>query len=604
MCGIIGSITFNKLSNDMINTLHQIQFHRGPDGNGIYESKLDNKYISFLHQRLSIIDIGGGIQPMIDSKKELIIVFNGEIFNHNELRSKLLKKGYVFLTDHSDTEVLLYMYKEYKEKMLQYLNGMFSFVIYDKNNEHLFGARDREGIKPLYYTLQDEEFYFASELKTLLEFGLKKEIDFQSLSNYLSFQFIPAPKTIFRDISKLEAGHYFIYDIKNNSLEIKKYWQIKFENKIFTEQEAISKIQKQLRDSIELWSISDVEVGASLSGGLDSSAIVAIYSKMSDKKIKTFSLGFEGNLVNLDERKYAKLVSDKYNTEHHEFVLTESKLLSELNDMIYHLDEPYAGGLPSWYVYKMMKNDIKVALTGTGGDELFGNYNKSFIYDSPLRQLKRFIDFSKENFTGALRNYIKYPKGFFYHRYFKGFEIDDIILKDNLIKPEKIIECMILDSKEKDFRNIVPFIDFQMQLPEEFLHVTDRFSMAHSIEARVPFLDHKMINLVMSIDSSIRMKYRDPKYLLKESIKELIPNQLLHKPKTGFIVPEAQWIRSILRDKVEYFLGEEYLVKQNIFNKNIYKKYVIPHMNRTKDNHWQIWTILMFQLWYNKYMEN
>ena len=401
MCGIVGCITINKISNDKIDKLNNLQYHRGPDGNGTYTEQIDKKNLTLLHQRLSIIDLSDGSQPMLDSKKELIIVFNGEIFNHMELKTKLKDKGYEFLTDHSDTEVLLYMYKEYKENMLDYLNGMFAFVIFDKKNKQLFGARDRTGIKPLYYSVKDKEFYFASELKTLLEFGLKKEIDFQSLSNYLSFQFVPSPKTIFKNISKLEAGNYFIFDIKNTKLDIRRFYKIEFNKTIKNEKDATAKIQKQFRDSINLWSMSDVEVGASLSGGLDSSAIVAMYSKISEKKIKTYSLGFEGNLKSLDERKYAKLVSEKYNTNHHEFVLTEDKLLSELDDMIYHLDEPYAGGLPSWYVYKMMKNDIKVSLTGTGGDELFGNYNKSLVYNSSLRKIKRFSNFSRGNFKNS-----------------------------------------------------------------------------------------------------------------------------------------------------------------------------------------------------------
>lgn len=603
MCGIVGSITNNQLSNKLIDSLHKIQSHRGPDGNGIYDDLLEEKYVTLLHQRLSIIDLSDGIQPMTDADKELIIVFNGEIFNHIELRGELKDKGYEFSTNHSDTEVLLYMYKEYKEKMLVHLNGMFSFVIYDKNTKELFGARDRTGVKPLYYTLQNDEFYFASELKTLLEFGLKKEIDLQSLSNYLSFQFVPAPKTIFKNISKLESGHYFTYKIKENIFHTEKYWDIDFTSKITDTSEAISKIKEQFTKSVDLWSLSDVEVGASLSGGLDSSAIVATYSKLTEKRIKTFTLGFEGKLKGLDEREYSKLVSKKYNTEHHEYILTENKLLSELDDMIYHLDEPYAGGLPSWYVYKMMKGNVKVALTGSGGDELFGNYNKSLIYNSNLRKIKRLLLSSKENINGTIKSYIAYPRGFFYHRYFKGFDIDEILINKNLLKPEKILEDLIISSNEADYRNIVPFIDFKMQLPEEFLSMTDKFSMAHSIEARVPFLDPDMINLVMKIDPNIRMKYNDPKYLLKESIGDLIPNELLNKPKTGFIVPEAQWLRTILKEKVEYFLGEKFLEQQGIFNKRIYKKYIVPHMNGKKDNHWQIWTLLMFQLWYDKFMD-
>ncbi|WP_108063733.1 asparagine synthase (glutamine-hydrolyzing) [Poseidonibacter lekithochrous] len=603
MCGFIGSITKNKLSDTFIEELNNLQHHRGPDGNSFYRDSLKENHITLLHQRLSIIDLADGSQPMINMDKDTIIVFNGEIFNHQELRRDLISKGYEFSTNHSDTEVLLYMYTEYKEKMLLQLNGMFSFIIYDKNNNQLFGARDRTGIKPLYYSFENNQFYFASELKTLLKFGLKKEINLQSVSDYLSFQFVPAPNTIFKNINKLESANYFIFNIEKNHLNIKKYWDLDFSEKITDKKEAILRIREQFSSSVKLWSLSDVEVGASLSGGLDSTSIVANYSKFSENRIKTYTLGFEGNLKNLDERKYANLVAKKYNTQHSEFILTEKKLLNELDDMIYHLDEPYAGGLPSWYIYKMMKGDVKVALTGSGGDELFGNYNKSLIYNSKLIKLKKVLSSVKGNGFTAMRNYIKYPKGFFYHKYFRGDEINNILLTNGFRNPEKIIENLIVDSSESDYKNIVPYIDFKMQLPEEFLNMTDKFSMAHSIEARVPFLDPNMIKLVMSIDSNIRIKHNDPKYLLKESFKDLIPSELINKPKSGFIVPEAEWIKTILKDKVEYFLGEEYLIKQNIFNKNIYKEYVIPHMKGNKDNHWQIWTLLMFQLWYEQFME-
>jgi asparagine synthase (glutamine-hydrolysing) len=603
MCGIVGSITNNLHSNSLISKLHNIQKHRGPDGIGEYISVLPSKrVVTLLHQRLSIIDLTDGSQPMSDLHKDITIIFNGEIFNHLELRERLMRKGYEFSTNHSDTEVLLYLYKEYKEKMLTYLNGMFAFVIYDRRNNLLFGARDRTGIKPLYFSNKNEEFYFASELKTLLKFGLKKDVDIQSLSNYLSFQFVPAPRTIFKDILKLEAGHFFIYVINQDTLMTEKYWDLTFSEKITDTNQAISKIKEQFFKSVDLWSLSDVEVGVSLSGGLDSSAIVAIYSKLSEKRIKTYTLGFEGKLKKLDERGYASLVSKKYNTEHHEFILTENKLLNELKDMVYHLDEPYGGGLPSWYIYKMMKGDVKVAMTGSGADELFGNYNKSLVYSSHFRKIKKLLVSGRKDCIDTIKSYTNYPRGFFYHRYFKGHEIDKILLNKKSIHPEGVLEDLISRSNQGDFRNVVPYVDFKMQLPEEFLNVTDKFSMAHSIEARVPFLDPDMIDLVMNIDPSIRMRYNDPKYLLKESIKEFIPNELLRKPKTGFVIPEAEWIRTILREKVEYLLGERYLLEQGIFDKNIYKDIVLPHMKNNKNNHCKIWTLLMFQLWYEEFI--
>ena len=605
MCGVIGSITNSKLTSSCINELHNMQKHRGPDGTGEYVNLTPSKkVVTLLHQRLSIIDLDDGKQPMSDSLEDITIVYNGEIFNHLELRKDLLRKGYEFSTNHSDTEVLINLYKEYKEKMLTYLNGMFAFVIYDKNNDLLFGARDRAGIKPLYFSNHNNEFYFSSELKTLLKFGIKRDIDLQSLSNYLSFQFTPAPRTIFKGILKLEAGHCFFYDINKAFFKTRKYWTLSFFDKIKSEKEWQYDISSQLKDSVKLWSLSDVEVGVSLSGGLDSSAIVALYSSNNDRKVKTFSLGFEGDIANLDERGLARLVSKKYNTEHFEFVLTEKTLLNELEGMVYHLDEPYAGGLPSWYIYKMMKGQVKVALTGTGGDELFGNYNKAAVYEaSILQKFKVFYTQGRGNYKNAFKSFIRYPNGFFYHKYFHGFEIQEVLKEKIFIKPEEYLEKIFVKSNQTDYRNIVPYVDFNMQLPEEFLSATDRFSMAHSIEARTPFLDPKMIDLVMSIPPKMRMKFSDPKYLLRNSIKELLPKELLSTPKKGFVVPQAKWIRTILREKIEYLLGEQYISKQGIFNKSIYTNIIVPHMNGTKDYNVKIWTLFMFQLWYMKFMD-
>lgn len=605
MCGIVGSITNNPITENLIDQINGIQSHRGPDGVGQFISKTtSSKCITFLHQRLAIIDLHDGNQPMSSLDGNLTIVFNGEIFNHAKLRDELIAKGYRFRTDHSDTEVLLLMYQEYGIDMLKLLNGMFAFVIYDKEKDILFGARDHAGIKPLYFSNQNGNFYFASELKSILKFGLNQSIDMQSLSNYLSFQFVPAPKTIFEGISKLEAGHYFIYSIKKDSFQKNRYWNLVFNKTKKSISEWKEQILYQLENSVKLWSISDVEVGASLSGGLDSSSIVALYAKNSNKRIKTFSLGFEGEVSYLDERDLARLVAKKYNTEHYEFVLTENVLLDELDDMIYHLDEPYGGGLPSWYVYKMMQGKVKVALTGTGGDELFGNYNKAKIYhQNIIRKLHRAYSLGKSNFKEATKSFISAPNGYFYHRYFKGYEIQSILNDRSTTSPEVILENLISESNLKDYRDIVPYIDFQMQLSEEFLHVTDRFSMAHSIEARTPFLDPNMINLAFSIPPEVRMSFKDPKYLLRESVKNLLPNELLSAPKKGFIVPEDRWLRTILREQVEIFLGEDYLKKQGVFSSDIHKKYVVPHMNKTKNYHWQLWTLLMFQKWHERFKD-
>lgn len=601
MCGIIGCVSNNRLDRSLVDKLQVVQFHRGPDGLGQFFEKVSEfQWVNFLHQRLSIIDLSDGIQPMSDIHCKLTIVFNGEIFNHLELRKNLILKGHIFKTDHSDTEVILNMYREYGEDMLSKLNGMFSFVIYDKDRGLLFGARDRSGIKPLYYSQDAYGFYFSSEIKSLLLFGLDKKIDIQSLSNYLSFQFVPSPKTIYQGISKLQPAHYFIYNISEKKFTTHEYWNIKFKHDKISHSILKKSILTELEDSVKMWSESDVEVGASLSGGLDSSAIVALYSKNSSRRIKTFSLGFASESNELDESAHARLVSNMYDTEHYEFILDASTLSNDIDLMVYHLDEPYGGGLPSWYIYKMMKGNVKVALTGTGGDELFGNYNKSLIYQNGfLNKILNFCRVGKGYYLDAFKNFHQAPNGFFYHHYMHGFEVQNLLLDSNFSSPEIFLEKLICETTEVDFRNIVPYVDMKMQLPEEFLHVTDRFSMAHSIEARVPFLNPNMIDLVMSIPPGQRMNYNDPKKLLRESIAHLLPHQILRTPKKGFTIPQDKWINSVLKDRFDYLLGCDYISKQGLFKFDNIKN-MLNHKIFNKNM--KIWTLFMFQLWYDKNM--
>jgi asparagine synthase (glutamine-hydrolysing) len=601
MCGISGSVTNRVLPQSTVDKVHKIQHHRGPDGKGTKQYKtMDFKHITLLHQRLSIIDIEGGSQPMEDTKKTLSIVFNGEIFNHEDLKKDLLKKNYTFETDHSDTEVLLYMYKEYGKEMLSKLNGMFAFVIYDKENEVLFIARDRTGIKPLYYSMQGVEFYFASELKTMLEYGLKRELDMQSVANYLSFQFIPAPATIFKGMKKLESAHYATYDIKTTKFTIKKYWDISFNEVKKSKSEIKKDLFEQLEKSIKLWSKSDVKTAVSLSGGVDSTTIISLMKG----KLNSFSLGFKDATPELDELDLAKIVADKVDSVHHEYLIEVKDVLDELDNMVYHLDEPYAGGLPSWFIYKAMKGKVKVAFSGTGGDELFGNYNKHIVYKDHLaKNIYRFYNRNKGNLCAQIVNYVKYPKATFYHKFFNYSEIKNLLKIQTFTSPDKYIEEKIENSKTVDARNFVPYVDFKMQLPEEFLQMTDRFSMAFSIEARTPMLDHNLIKLVMSIPSDIRTKEEDPKYLLKEVVSELLPSEILTASKKGFVIPQGKWIRTELKELVEELLGEAYLKKQAIFNPNIYELYVKPHMEGENGMVQKVWTLLMFQLWYKKFIE-
>jgi asparagine synthase (glutamine-hydrolysing) len=606
MCGISGGVTNAPLSSEIIDKVHQIQFHRGPDSNGQEKYQcLNSQTLTMLHQRLAIIDINHGQQPMEDKEGSISIVFNGEIFNHNELRSELQDKGYLFKTDHSDTEVLIFLYKEFGKDMLEMLNGMFAFAIYDKEKEIIFLARDRVGIKPLYFSSQGNEFFFASELKTLiLGFGLKKEVNIQSLANYLSFQFIPAPHTIIKNIFKLKPAHFAIYDIRKSKLNVQKYWDLSFKQLTMNKQDIKNRIFEQFKKSIKLWSMADVKSAISLSGGLDSSIIAHFMPKISNTKLNSFSLGFKDNNPLIDELPLAREMAKKIQSQHHEFEISANDVLDDLNQMAYFLDEPYAGGLPSWFIYKAMSGKVKVAFTGTGGDELFGNYNKFSIYESNyLRKSYYLLKRSNKNFWSAILDLKKYPKAAFYHKFFHNHEILNMLNKDGMIStPDAILENEIKNSQTNDARNFIPYVDFKMQLPEEFLHMTDRFSMAFSIEARTPLLDHKLIELVMSVSSSIRTKKNQPKYLLKEIFSKVLPINILNASKKGFVLPQSEWIKNELKELIDDLLGDEFIKKQGIFNTGIHDQYVRPHLMGECDNTQKIWTLVMFQLWYKNYL--
>lgn len=609
MCGIVGLTDTNNFH--FLSKMNNLLKYRGPDDSGEYVHESQN--VAFAMRRLAIIDVETGKQPMQDSEGDLCIIFNGEIYNAPELRRKLIAKRFKFLTKNSDTEVLLNLYKEKGQGMLNYLNGMFSFVIHDKRKRLLFGARDNAGIKPFYYSFKAGKFAFASELKSLLVLPwVSRDINFASLYHYISLQFIPAPDSIFDDIKKLPAGHFFVYNLDNKSLKIEKYWDLHF-NKITNKPVDfwIKTLRKNIENAVKRWTLSDVPIACSLSGGLDSSSIVGILAKSGMENIKTYSLGFDKeNEQEYNELLLARNVAQKWKTEHHEVILKSKEVIKDLKKMVWHLDEPYGGGLPSWYVHKIISKDVKVALTGTGGDELFGNYGKFSAYEQ-----KRFYYW--RNLLGAIKrrsirdikNYFKYPAGHFYPRYFSdAFKDEKILVKNNryndILKTEALLEKTWNASETKNHRNSVAYVDFKMQLPEEFLFVTDRFSMAHSIEARVPFLEKNLVELAFQIPPSIRTNSQDHKYLLKKVVSDLLPKKVLSASKKGFVLPLKFWTRNDLKYLIEEKLSHNYLVEQNIFSPKIWKNIITPHLTERKDNTQQVWTLLMFQLWYEEYLVN
>jgi asparagine synthase (glutamine-hydrolysing) len=613
--------------------------HRGPDDSGEYRDL--EAQVALGMRRLSILDLEGGHQPMSNEDGSIWIVFNGEIYNSPDLRPQLEVNGHRFRTSHSDTEVLIHLYEDKQEAMLEDLNGMFAFVIYDKKRRKLFGTRDRFGIKPLYYIQQSGLFAFASELKSLLMLPfVHREIDLQSLFHYMTLLYVPDQASIIQGIGRVPPGHWFVYDLSNQKLIFQRYWQFDFRMvEHHSEEEWTELLRIELRKAVKRWTLSDVPIACSLSGGIDSPAIVSLLAEQGYSKIKTYSVGFVGEgEESWNEIHLARQVAQKWGTEHHEIFLKPDELLQDLVSMVWHLDEPYAGGLPSWYVFREMSKDVKVGLTGTGGDELFGNYGRSLKYEakklvqpvlmyrqwvggrvvdrlaqsvSPFARLANHLPSSwrwigQGRILSQLPQILSQPLGHEYYPYMS----DDLkrtrvlqVQNGSLQGTASYLQQLYDTSQAQDLRNGIAVIDFRTQLAEEFLFMTDRFSMAHSLEARVPFLDHALVEMVFRIPPCIRTSSQDIKYLLKRTVSDLLPSDLLTAPKHGFEIPIELWLRRKLRPLAERLLHPQRLRSQGIFRPEFYDYFVRPHLEEKASYTYQVWAALMFQLWYVLFVE-
>jgi asparagine synthase (glutamine-hydrolysing) len=639
MCGIVGIAGRHDL--DWVRRMNSNIRHRGPDDKGLYQSP--DGLVSLAMRRLSIIDLQTGHQPMHNEDASIWIVFNGEIFNAPEIRSRLEHRGHKFVTANSDTEVLLHLYEEKGPSLLDDLNGMFAFVIHDHNRKVLFGARDRMGIKPLYYCQSAGRFVFASELKSILTLPfIEREIDRQSLFHYMTLLYVPDEASIITGIHRIPPAHSFVYDLSSKEFKLHRYWQLKFEaDEDHSEEEWAEVLRAELRAAVRRWSLSDVPLACSLSGGLDSSAVVGLMAEAGYPRIKTYSLGFDGTEEQAwNEIDLARQVAQRWGADHHEIILEPKELLSDLASMVWHLDEPYGGGLPSWYVFREMSRDVKVGLTGTGGDELFGNYGKFRIYESnkflqaslasrrwadgcgdvlalvmsPLAMLSNSLPSSwrwigRGHLLSQLPRMISEPFGRYYHATLEYLSDDrkraGVLRVQNgrVQDTASYLQNLYDNSAASDLRNGLAAVDFRTQLAEEFLFMTDRFSMAHGLEARVPFLDHLLVELVFRIPPAMRTKAGDLKYLFKRAIGDLLPAPLLTARKRGFVIPTKLWLRSELRPLVERLLHPERLHHQDLFDSKFYDSFVLPHLEARADFTAQVWAALMFQIWHLIFVE-
>jgi asparagine synthase (glutamine-hydrolysing) len=575
----------------LLEALGEALHHRGPDEGGVlHDAELQ---VGLSCRRLSILDLAGGHQPMTSPDGSCTIAFNGEIFNTPELRAQLERDGVEFATDHSDTELVLRLYQLRGEAALDELNGMFAFVILDRRRRVLFGARDRFGIKPLYVARPGGGFAAASELRTLLRVpGVGRTVDRQSLFHFLSLRFVPGPRSILEGVERIQPGHCFTYDLDRRELAVRRWYALPFrpEHGVPREEWA-RRIREELRGAVDRWSLSDVPVACSLSGGLDSSAIVGLLAETGRSDLRTYSLGFSSaDGAGIDELPLARALAARYGAAHHEHIADPRELLADLLQMVWALDEPYGGGLPSWYVFRAMSRDVKVGLTGTGGDELFGNYRRFVPFESG--RLARFRG-------GDVRRYHFEPA-----YYFRDADKRAVLAGDGGAPDTAALLQGIYDgSGSRSARDSVLALDMATQLPDEFLHMTDRFSMAFSLEARTPFLDHRLGELVCAVPPELRTSATDPKGLLRDAVADLLTPEHLGAPKRGFVLPLAAWLRGELRPLAEHLLADDRLAAQGLFRPGLAARVLQPHLDGRSDEAERLWPLLMFQLWHLLYIE-
>ena len=616
MCGIVGKLYFNPIKKVDLGELKMMSdtlFHRGPDDSGHYI--INNVGLGF--RRLSIIDLKNGHQPLSNSNKSIWITFNGEIYNYLELKKKLIQKKYSFKTN-SDTEVIVNLYEEYGEDCTKFLRGMFSFVIWDDNKKKLFGARDRLGIKPLYYYLDNDKLIWASEIKSILKTNIDIEINPKSLDQYISYGHTLKRSSIYKKILKVEPGTSFsIYPYKSSKINFKKYWELIFGLKNFkNEHEYEEEIRKEIYDSVKLRMISDVPLGAFLSGGIDSSIVVASMSKLSNKPIKTFSIGFKEQKFN--ELKYARLISKKFKTDHNELIV-EPKSIELLPELVNQYDEPFAdsSAIPTYYLSKFTRNYVTVALSGDGGDELFAGYSS---YLNMLKLNKRpfnnnLINYLISKVHRYIPEYVNLKKWLYYFSVnsnyigaylgiFKQYEKNNLYnknYKDQLNNYQSELEKIELLKKFKgDFISKMQQLDIKTYLVDGILTKVDRASMSNSLEVRVPLLDHKVVELSAQIPSNYKINNTNQKLILKNAFKDLIPNEILNNKKQGFSLPLSMWFRKELKD----YVGDVLLSKNSsllkYFNYNEINNIVKYHNKGIRDFSAKIWSLLFLEEWMKK----
>lgn len=616
MCGIAGFIDLQHSrdrAEQIIDSMCKIIRHRGPDEQGVWVGD----GVALGMRRLSIIDVDGGQQPIFNEDQSILIVFNGEIYNYRELQTELQQRGHRLRTN-SDTETIIHTYEEYGDDCVQHLRGMFTFAIWDRRRQRLLIARDRFGKKPLNYYWDGQRLIFASEIKSLLAAGIPREINSIALDEYLTYNYVPAPNTLFKDVMKLPAAHILIY--QNGRLNTKRYWELPFAPTCQDDEAtAIERTRTLLQEAVRIRLMSEVPLGVFLSGGIDSSIIVALMSQILLQPVKTFSIGFEED--DYSELSYARQVAKHFGTEHHEFIVRPD-LVSVLPELIWAYDEPFADSsmLPTYYVSKLARKHVTVVLTGDGGDEIFGGYSR-YKSEASTNCIPTFVRLMAGYGSTLMPNGIRGKKRFSSMRYdldkryvqyftpFSDCSRPSMYQRDFFahIRNHDPYELFINEFHRISHLDIIAqmqYVDVRTYLANDILVKVDKASMFNSLETRAPLLDHMLAEYVSSLLPTVRMNNGELKSLLKKIAVDLLPSEILTRPKQGFGVPIKHWFRSDLTNFTRDLLDSQRARQRGIFNPQFIRNLLKTHASTKLVNHSNaIWSLLCLELWFQVFMD-
>ena len=625
MCGICGVVYRDRQRKPVESSLKAMCdtiIHRGPDDEG----RVVLGQAGLGMRRLSIIDLDTGHQPLSNENETAWIVFNGEIYNFKDIRRELAAGGHHFRTA-TDTESIVHGYEMWGAGVCERLNGMFGFALWDRNTETLLMARDRLGIKPLYYYEDDEKLVFGSEIKAILKYpGVHRELDPQALNHFLTFEYIPAPRSIFKHIRKLLPGHWMMWQAGKKT--VRSYWTLEPEERPLSEEEAGMQLTSLMRDSVQKRLISDVPLGAFLSGGIDSSIIVSLMAELQDEPVKTFSIGFRESSYN--ELQYARAVAEKYNTEHHEFMV-EADALELTEKLIGHLDEPFGDFsiFPTYLVSRMARDYVTVVLSGDGGDELFAGYDTYLAHRFDRKYYHRLPKLVKRAVLNPLARHLPptgQKKGFInsYKRFIQGTWLPKSMLHARwmvFLNPE-IRAALLSAGLHRELADTDPYdfihnyssrfpalhditrtgyVDVKTYLADDILVKVDRMTMAASLEGRVPFLDHRVVEWAFSLPPHLKMKGFQTKRILKNTFRDSFPDIVRNRDKQGFSIPIKNWIRGELKPMMMDLLNERRLVQQGLFNASFVSELIGEHVSGRENHSHLLWGLMVFQQWFDMY---